>query len=116
MPVNNKHTTADQTQPRVPLLLPGQAEFAQHLKALARTGLRILLEDVMNEELTALLGAGWGEHTTTRTGYRNGYYCRDLGTTCGVIEDLAVPRDREGKFHTQVFERFARYESRRVGC
>jgi transposase-like protein len=110
MPVNNKHTTSGQTQVRPPLLLPGQAEFGQHLKELARSGLRILLEDVMNEELTALLGASWGEHTTTRIGYRNGFYTRDLGTTAGVIEDLAVPRDREGKFHSQVFERFARYE------
>jgi hypothetical protein len=63
MPVNNRHTTPGQTQPRPPLLLPGQAEFGQHLKELARSGLRILLEDVMNEELTALLGANWGEHT-----------------------------------------------------
>jgi putative transposase len=110
MPVNNKHTTPGQTQPRPPLLLPDHSEFHQHLKQLARSGLRILLEDVMNEELTALLGANWGEHTTTRTGYRNGYYSRDLGTTAGVIEDLQVPRDREGKFHTQLFERFARYE------
>jgi transposase-like protein len=26
------------------------------------------------------------------------------------IEDLQVPRDREGRFHTQVFERYRRYE------
>ena len=28
----------------------------------------------------------------------------------GRIEDLKVPRDRAGAFHTQVFERYARYE------
>jgi hypothetical protein len=28
----------------------------------------------------------------------------------GRIEDLKVPRDREGEFHTQVFERYNRYE------
>jgi putative transposase len=33
-----------------------------------------------------------------------------LVTTSGRIEDLQVPRDREGQFHTQVFERYRRYE------
>lgn len=42
--------------------------------------------------------------------YRNGYYTRDLATTTGRIEALRVPRDREGQFHTQVFERYRRYE------
>jgi transposase-like protein len=43
-------------------------------------------------------------------GYRNGYYQRDLVTTSDRIEDLQMPRDREGRFHTQVFERYKRYE------
>jgi putative transposase len=113
MPVSNKkHTTPQQSQPLAAQsqLLPGQAEFHQRIRELARMGLRALLESVMQEELQALLGAAWGEHTSERKGYRNGFYTRDLGTTEGVIEDLQVPRDREGQFHSQVFERFARYE------
>jgi putative transposase len=43
-------------------------------------------------------------------GYRNSSYSRDLLTSTGRIEDLKVPRDREGHFHTQVFERYRRYE------
>jgi len=43
-------------------------------------------------------------------GYRNGTYPCDLVTTSGRIEDLQVPRDREGQFHTQVFDRYSRYE------
>src|SRR5712692_9008500 len=43
-------------------------------------------------------------------GYRNGYYHRDLVTPSGRLEDLNVPRDREGQFHTQVFDRYSRYE------
>ena len=39
-----------------------------------------------------------------------GFYTRDLVTTTGRIEDVQVPRDREGQFHTQVFERYRRYE------
>src|SRR5215210_4551720 len=118
MPDKNKLTTAGQptapatlspAQP-LPLPVPDQAEFQQHLRAQARLGLRVLLESVMQEELQALLGAAWGEHTELRKGYRNGYYSRDLGTTQGVIEDLKVPRDRDGQFQTQVFENYARYE------
>ncbi len=64
----------------------------------------------MREELDVLIGVGWGESSPKRKGYRNGYYSRDLATTTGRIEALRVPRDREGKFHTQVFEHYRRYE------
>jgi transposase-like protein len=33
-----------------------------------------------------------------------------LPTSTGKIEDLQVKRDREGQFHTQLFERYNRYE------
>ncbi len=49
-------------------------------------------------------------YTPNRRGYRNGSYTRDLVTPTGRIESLKVPRDREGEFHTQVFERYNRYE------
>jgi transposase-like protein len=50
----------------------------------------------------------WAEERAAGSskGYRNGYYARDLVTTSGRIGDLQVPRDREGRFHTQVFERY----------
>lgn len=59
---------------------------------------------------TSRIGASWGECTPERRGYRNGSYTRDLLTPTGRIEDLKVPRDREGAFHSQVFERDLRYE------
>jgi putative transposase len=113
MPVsNNKVTTPRQANSTPtslePLLDP--AEFHQRIREQARLGLRVLLESLMQEELQALIGAKWGEHTEERRGYRNGYYTRDLGTTQGLIEDLKVPRDREGQFQTQLFEGYARYE------
>jgi putative transposase len=43
-------------------------------------------------------------------GYRNGSYTRDLVTASGRIEEIKVPRDREGQFHTQVFDRYSRFE------
>jgi transposase-like protein len=68
------------------------------------------MEEIMREELTRFLGAGYGEVSSQRKGYRNGSYTRDLATSSGNIEDLQVPRDREGQFHTQLFERYSRYE------
>jgi putative transposase len=90
--------------------LPSQQEFQQHLRDLARAAIRVVLEDVMREELDALIGVGWGESSPKRKGYRNGSYTRDLATTTGRIEALHVPRDRESRFHTPVFERYRRYE------
>jgi transposase-like protein len=90
--------------------LPEQHVFHQHLRHLAQSAVRIVIEAVMREELDAFIGAVWGERSLKRTGYRNGTYLRDLVTSTGRLEDLQVPRDREGQFHTQVFDRYSRYE------
>lgn len=91
-------------------VLPDPGEFRQHLRRLAVSAVQVLIEQVMLEELEQCIGASWGECTPTRRGYRNGFYARDLVTPTGRIEDLKVPRDRAGAFHTQVFERYGRYE------
>ena len=103
------YTTIGMASKRAPPL-PDQQTFRQYLRELARGGIRVVLEDVMCEELNALIGVGWGECNPKRKGYRNGFYRRDLVTSSGRLEDLKVPRDREGHFHTQVFDRYSRYE------
>jgi transposase-like protein len=90
--------------------LPQQQEFHQHLRLLARSAIRTVIEEVMREELDLFIGVAWGECSPKRKGYRNGHYTRDLVTSTGRIEDINVPRDREGQFHTQTFERYSRYE------
>ncbi|HEY6410671.1 MAG TPA: IS256 family transposase, partial [Ktedonobacteraceae bacterium] len=90
--------------------LPQQQEFHHYLRAQAQSAVRTVLELVMREELDAFIGAAWGECSPKRKGYRNGSYTRDLATATGRLEDLKVPRDREGQFHSQVFERYSRYE------
>jgi putative transposase len=90
--------------------IPGQEEFRQYLRRLAVSAVQVLIEHVMCEELEQCIGASWGECTPTRRGYRNGSYTRDLVTPTGRMEALKVPRDREGQFHSQVFERYSRYE------
>ena len=90
--------------------LPSQQEFHQYLRTLAQSAIRAVIEAVMREELDAFIGAAWGECSPKRKGYRNGHYTRDLVTSTGRLQDINVPRDREGHFHTQAFERYNRYE------
>jgi putative transposase len=114
MPVSKKKRTTSEsvlsTSQASCLPLPEQQEFHQHLRALAQSAVRTVLELVMREELDAFIGAAWGECSPKRKGYRNGSYTRDLATATGRLEDLNVPRDREGQFHTQAFDRYSRYE------
>jgi len=113
MPVpKKKRITAENglstSEPSSPL--SEQQAFQQHLRVLAQSAVRTVLELVMREELDAFIGAAWGECSSKRKGYRNGTYTRDLVTASGRIEEINVPRDREGQFHTQVFDRYRRYE------
>lgn len=114
MPANkNKHTTAkpqSRTGEPVATSMPTSDEFHQYLRAHIREATRVVMEEIMCEELTQFVGAAWGACTPERKGYRNGFYTRDLATTSGPIEDLKVPRDRAGEFQTQIFDRYQRYE------
>jgi len=69
-------------------VMPDQQTFHEHLRALTRNAVRMVIEEVMCEELKALLGTAWGESTPQRKGYRNGTYTRDLATSSGI----RVPR------------------------
>jgi putative transposase len=112
MPVSKNQGTTSNTAPvareQVSAQRPDQQTFHEHLRALTREAVRVVIEEVMREELKPFLGAAWGESTPERKGYRNGTYTRDLATSLGSIEDLEVPRDRAGDFHTQVFDRSQR--------
>ncbi len=113
MPVSKKRTTSTPEAVKAESSdhkMPDEQEFRQRMRSLAVSAMRVLIEAVMREELEKCVGAEWGECTSERKGYRNGSYTRDLVTSTGRIEDLSVPRDREGQFHSQVFERYNRYE------
>ena len=73
-----------------------------------REGIKAVLEEIMEEEMTEQLQARHRERTTSRRGERNGHYNRGLTTEAGHIEQLRVPRAREGPFLTEVFERYRR--------
>jgi putative transposase len=67
------------------------------------------LQVILEEEMSAHLGAERYERTGERRGYRNGHKPRTLTTRVGTLE-LAVPQDRDGAFSTELFARYQRTE------
>jgi transposase-like protein len=70
---------------------------------------RAVMQEMLEAEMTDALQAEKGERTATRLGYRSGYYSRTLVTRVGKLE-LRVPQDRDGRFSTELFERYQRSE------
>ncbi|MGC8565928.1 MAG: transposase [Thermoplasmata archaeon] len=58
------------------------------------------LETIMNTERDIFI--------ESNNGTKKGTYKRTLNTKYGFIDDLRVPRDREGNFRTMVFEPYRR--------
>jgi putative transposase len=74
-------------------------------------GLRALLEGVLEDEVTAHVGAARYERAQARRGHRNGHYPRDLVTSHGSLPRLRVPRLLEGGVE---FTRFDTYQRRQA--
>ena len=74
-----------------------------------RVLLQELLQEILEQEMTKALAAAPGERTRDRIGYRAGHYPRSLVTRVGKLE-LRVPRDRDGRFSTELFARYQRSE------
>jgi putative transposase len=74
-----------------------------------------VVQDVLEAEMEESLQAEKGERTSSRLGYRSGYYSRSLITRVGKLE-LRVPQDRQGRFRTEVFERYQRSEKALVSA
>lgn len=68
-----------------------------------------VIQEMLDMEMTAHLGAAPYERTARRTGQRNGYKPRQLQTRVGTLT-LSVPQDRAGTFSTQLFARYQRTE------
>ena len=74
-----------------------------------------VVQQVLEAEMDEALGAEKGQRTPNRLGYRSGYYSRTLTTRVGKLE-LRVPQDRQGRFRTEVFERYQRSEKALVAA
>lgn len=88
----------------------GQATIQELLQEEKRMAIRHTMITVIEEEVENFIQAALYQRTPERQDYRNGHYERDLVTTMGEIEDLPVPRTRNG-FRTQLFERYQRRQT-----
>jgi len=80
-----------------------------------RVVVREAIQQFLEAEMDETLGAEKGERTLGRQGYRSGYYNRTLVTRVGKLE-LRVPQDRQGRFRTEIFERYQRSEKALVSA
>jgi putative transposase len=95
------------TEKHIEAAMGSQEAFEQLVKDRLRYAVRVALISVLEEEVTAYIGAQPYERTQQRRDQRNGQYTRHLETTVGQIADLPVPRTRGG-YQTQLFERYHR--------
>ena len=76
---------------------------------LVRSVAERMLQELIEAEATAAIGAGWNEHTDTRVALRNGHRDKTLTTQAGDL-DLAIPKLRAGSFFPALLERRRRID------
>ena len=72
-------------------------------KELFRQLLERALQELIDAELTAQIGAGKHERSDVRSNYRNGGRARTLSTPAGDVE-LRIPKVRVGSFFPSLLE------------
>ena len=87
------------------------AEDGDFLRPVVRT----VIQEFLEAEMAEAIGAQKGERVEGRLSYRSGYYPRSLITRVGKLE-LRVPQDRNGRFSTEIFERYQRSEKALVAA
>ena len=78
----------------------------QDVESRIRDGVKAVIEQILEKEMTLHLGAARRERSPGRRDERNGHDQRDLITPVGKVEQLRVPRARQGEFLTEVFDRY----------
>jgi len=67
-----------------------------------------LLESTMDEEIIAQLQVARYQRSGNRLGYRNGHRKRSLLTEYGLLDNIKVPRDRQGIYQSSLLTRYQR--------
>jgi len=68
-----------------------------------REAMGVLVQAIMEAEVVAKTGAGYGERTADRLTQRNGYRLRPWDTRVGTL-DLHIPKLREGSYFPSLLE------------
>jgi putative transposase len=76
---------------------------------LVRSVAERMLQELIEAEATARIGAEWNEHTDARTALRNGHRDKTLTTQAGDL-GLGIPKLRSGSFFPVLLERRRRID------
>ena len=68
-----------------------------------REAMRVLVEGIMDAEVSSRIGAEYGERSPERVTQRNGYRSRAWDTRVGTM-DLHIPKLREGSYFPSLLE------------
>ena len=109
-----EQVTRKQNSAKAKITAADLKELLAEDRDLLKTIVEETLQQVLEAEMDEALQASKGERTAGRLGYR-AYYSRMLVTRVGHIE-LRVPQDRQGRFRTEVFERYQRSEKALVAA
>lgn len=82
----------------------GKAVESSDLEERLRAAMHRVVEELMESEVTELLGAGPWERSDERRGYRNGHRNREWDTRLGRMS-LQIPKLREGGYLPSFLER-----------
>jgi putative transposase len=105
IPVRNAAMTKTEARPVAAIVNELFSKSPDGLRELVRA----VVQEMLEAEMTETVGAAEGERSAGRLGYRSGYYSRTLVTRVGKLE-LRVPQDHDGRFSTELFERYQRSE------
>ena len=98
----------DRSLAEIKALLEEESDFLRPM-------VRAVIQEFLEAEMAEAVGAEKGERIEGRLSYRSGYYTRSLVTRVGKLE-LRVPQDRNGRFSTEIFERYQRSEKALVAA
>ncbi|OKA26182.1 transposase, partial [Bacillus cereus] len=79
-------------------------DLGKQIEAMVKDFVQDKLEMILREEIQNFLKT----EAQNEPNSKNGYYQRMLDTKFGRIEDLSVPRDRNGDFQTSLFQPYQR--------
>jgi transposase-like protein len=107
--IPRRKRTENAEQKKVPTPAELRQATWQSIEGIVTVLMKIMFEILLDRTATEQIGALPYERTSGRKDYRNGTYKRNLTTRFGPMEDLLVPRFREGAL---LHSLFAPYQQR----
>jgi transposase-like protein len=89
-------------------------EVLENLIKEVRERVRQVFIEATESEFRAFIGADPYERSDERKDRRNGYRTREMVTELGTLEDIPIPRSREGNFRPSFFGRWQRTQKKVV--